>query len=652
MKKLLLVFLLSTTLFLPCSQKTFSFCDCRCFPGICPGDIVEDVTLWGIQEGYEAIDIAKQAAKYVSEYSTAINTYTTQINTYKTMWDQTIGRPLKDAMTLMAIAKDSEQILNLVNGSTGGNSLLVADPEEYIKNKGLNSLRSSYNTVEAGKGLYSEGILNNIVATARNSVDTTSLNQSSVPSTIQNDMCDDTTLSEIAEDEISEGGTIDYTEEEYKEEKDFLYNELCVGDPTTDKATADKLLAVGKQKPSLGMWDNWLATTGGDNEYTRKTKKAIATEQQIQDKKASALQDMKSGGGIKSATICVEYDEKMQCTKEEVINPSKAISEAFAKAKTAGLDTAISTFGTGGDGGSFLSDIGGILSLAGDAYNAVGQVMSVVNDVNGVIGQVTGTINGIEGSINNLTGTIDQLTGQPITSGRNDSVLTARRTALRSTNSGVVTNKSYAPDLANDADRKATLLLPIQRILNAHLSTVNDLTKIDNDYISEINYYKGLVEGVKTCYANVESYARSYATSTPYANYSTPQSVLDFYTREMQISNNLIATLTNERDTTVPQAKSVIQDTLTKVNTSNSSDEIIDLTNRYNNTVDGNGLPTVNSNGVRSGEYQIYKSGVENKLMEQGIIGSQNTACTSALDTVKAAITERDRPVYNYGGVW
>ncbi len=60
-----------------------------------------------------------QVMQLAKETKTAIEVTATQINTFKTMWDQTIGRPLKDAMTLMAIAKDADQILNLVNGSTG-----------------------------------------------------------------------------------------------------------------------------------------------------------------------------------------------------------------------------------------------------------------------------------------------------------------------------------------------------------------------------------------------------------------------------------------------------------------------------------------------------------------------------------------------------
>ncbi|MCF7844090.1 hypothetical protein K9M47_04345, partial [Candidatus Gracilibacteria bacterium] len=43
-----------------------------------------------------------------------IESTATQINTFKTMWDGTVSRPLKDAMTLISIAKNADQILNLV----------------------------------------------------------------------------------------------------------------------------------------------------------------------------------------------------------------------------------------------------------------------------------------------------------------------------------------------------------------------------------------------------------------------------------------------------------------------------------------------------------------------------------------------------------
>jgi len=641
MRKIIFLFLFTVILFSSSSSVSFAK-KCPTDP-ICPGVIVTDIGL-----NTEAwIDYALQGYQLAKETITSIQVTATQINTFKTMYDQTIGRPLKDAMTLMAIAKDADQILNLVNGSTGGDSLLIANPEEYIKNKGLSVLRESYTQAEANGGLYADSFLNNIVATARNSVDTASISKSSIPSTVQNAFCDDTTLSQFAKNEVSENNTVEYTEEEYKSRKAYLNKELCTNDPTKDKATAEKLLAVSKQNPSLGMWDNWLAITNGDNEYARKIKKETAIEQQVKDKQAYALQDMNNGRGIRSATICVEYDEKMQCTKEEVINPAGAISDAFSKAKTAAMDTAISTFGTGGAGDSFFSEIGGILSLAGDAFNAYNQVSGAIGEITGTIDQVTGAFNDISGSVNGAVSEFDKLSGINTANYGGDTTLTARRSAPSMlANASKVVGSSYTQDLASYPDSKTNLINPIKSMLNAHLSAVNELTKIDNDYISKINYYKSLVEGVKTCYLNVESYARNYASSTPYANYSTPQSVLNFYSHEMQVSNNLISTLTNEINVTVPQAKSVIQDTLTKITASNSSMEIFNLTNNYNNIVDSNGLPSLSSSGTRTSEYQLYSNTVDSSTMEGRSITAQNTACTAADTAVKNAIIERDRPVY------
>ncbi len=645
MKRIFFILLFSIILLSQPTYNVLAVCGCRCSPGICPGDSVFDAAVFS----QKVLSYAKEAATFVEKHLTTIQVTATQINTYKTMWDQTVKRPLQDAMTLMTIAKNSEQILNLVNGSTGGDSLLVADPIGFVENKKINTLRAAYNNVEKSGGLYSESFLNNIVQTARTSVDTPSLSQSSIPTIIQNNICDDAELSQLAMEEVSAGGTEEYTEAEYKEEKAYWNEMLCVGNPKEDKQLAETLLALDKERPTSGKdpWGGWLAMTGGDNEYNRKIQKEIATQKKVEAKMATALQDMNNGGGIRSATICVAYDDKGVCTKEEVINPSKAISEAFSEAKLAGLNTAMKALGTGGDGGSFISDISGILSLAGEAYNAIGQVSGSISEI---VGGITGAIGSVEGTMNQLGGQMDALTGTVIGGGIGDSVLNTRRTAVKPTNTSSVVAKPPSQNLLSDPERKATLILPIQRILGDHLRSVDNLVKVDNDYISEINHYKSLVEGIRSCYAGVETYARTYASSTPYANYSTPQSVLDFYAHEMKVSNDLIAVLNEEINTMVPNAKNVIQNTLNSVNASNSSEEITSLTDTYHNTVDGGGLPTITSIGRREGDYQIYKSDIETKTNIQGSITTHNNACTSADTAVKNAIIERDRPAYNYYG--
>ena len=659
MKNFLIILFVISSIIYDSSGKALAVCDCRCFPGICPGDAVIDTTRISTMITDFIKDYGIQLPKLGKETVTSIQTTATAVNTFKIMYDQTIRRPLKDAMTLMAIAKDSQQILNLVNGATGGDSLLIANPEQFVKNKELGVLRNSYNTIAANDGVYSESILNSIVQSARGSANTDlktsllSLNQSSIPSAVQNNICDDEELTAIAEDEVSNGGEDEYTEEELKEEKEYLYETLCASDPTQSPETAKKLIAFNKERPSSGKdpWDSFLRITSGDNEHAQTQQASTRIKQEAETKKDFAKQDIANGQGIRSATICTKYGEPGPngepgvCEEETVINPAGAIKDAFSKAKTAGLETAMNALGTGGDGGSLISDMSGILGLAGDAFNAFGQVSGAIGELTGAVNSVIGSV---EGTAKQLEGSIDSLTGAKVTTA-GPSIASLRTVSRPTSNTSSVTSRSYTQNLASNSSQKAELILPIQRVLNAHLTSINGLTKIDTDYIEQINYYKTLVEGVKSCYVDVENYARTYATSTPYANYTTPQSVLDFYAHEMRLSNDMIATLTNERDVTVPSAKKTVEDILAKVNASNSSEEITALMNFYQDTIDREGLPTATSNGVRNGEYQQYKGTVEIATIGEGTITVHREACASALASVKSAITERDRPVYYYG---
>jgi hypothetical protein len=575
MKNFLIILFVVFSIVYDSSDKALADCDCRCFPGICPGDVVIDATRISTMITDFIKDAGIQLPKLSAKTVTSIQTTATAVNTFKTMYDQTIRRPLKDAMTLMAIAKDSQQILNLVNGATGGDSLLIANPEQFVKNKELGVLRNSYNTIAANDGVYSESILNSIVATAREGVDTASLNQSSIPSAVQNNICDDEELTAIAEDEVSNGGEDEYTEEELKAEKEYLYETLCANDPTQSPETAKKLIAFNNERPSSGKdpWESFLRKTSGDNEYAQTQQASTRIKQEAETKKDFAKQDIANGQGIRSATICTKYGEPGPngepgvCEEETVINPAGAIKDAFSKAKTAGLETAMNALGTGGDGGSLISDVSGILGLAGDAFNAFGQVSGAIGELTGAVNSVIGSV---EGTAKQLEGSIDSLTGAKVTTA-GPSITSLRTVSKPTANTSSVTSRSYTQNLVSNSSQKAELILPIQRVLNAHLTSINGLTKIDTDYIEQVNYYKTLVEGVKSCYIDVENYARTYATSTPYANYTTPQSVLDFYAHEMRLSNDMIATLTNERDVTVPSAKKTVEDILAKVNASNSS---------------------------------------------------------------------------------
>jgi hypothetical protein len=563
--------------------------------------------------------IGKAVVQFGVENMTKIQSTLTQVNTYKTMWDQTIARPLKDAMTLISIVNGSKQIKNM------GSKLVIPNPEQFVRNKAIDSIQTSYDTVEENGGYYSDSFLKSITDSTRSSANTdiktslNSLSQSSLPNDLQDNICTDEHIALRAEEEATQGGTIPYDENTFLEKKRTLYAKYCQGDPSTDKELANSLVQKYRESPTKvgNSWDIILKKTNGENTYTKTALMASRVEKESATKQEFAKKDYELGGGIQSAKICIKYNSNGRCEEEQVLDPGSVIKTAYDKAKSSGFDTAISSFGTGGNGGSFFGDISGVLSLAGQAYDTYNSV--------------SGTINGIQGSINTVTGTVDTITGSGGTGSGNTTP------GRPGTNISSVTQVTYTQDLANDPERKASLLRPIQKILNAHLSAITGLATTDANYIAEINNYKASVSDVKTCYEGVLAYADS--NQWPY---TIPASVFTFYDQETTASDALIQKLTTEKNVSVPNALQIIQNTTASTTDSNSSNEIVAITNRYQDMIDNNNLPTQQTAAMRDSEYQQYKSELQMKMMGDGIgiLTVKQAECAAAREVIRQGLSQ------------
>ena len=249
----------------------------------------------------DLIEYAMQGSQYASELVTEYHSTAIDYNTTLVQINDTILKPLRDGLTIAAIVSTGNNMQNLILGGMGNERLLVTNPEQYLKNKANLSISINLNTIANQNSIYSNSIMNSIINSTRSTsnINNTlaSLSQSSIPSTVQRNLCADATLSKTAQDDVRKAdGT--YVEADFTARKRTLYDSLCVGNPTTDQALAQKLMAVNQQKPSIGGWDTWLATTGGDNQYTRSVKSAEAVLKEAEAKKLAEEKDMT--GGIKS----------------------------------------------------------------------------------------------------------------------------------------------------------------------------------------------------------------------------------------------------------------------------------------------------------------------------------------------------------------
>ena len=141
-----------------------------------------------IWQGFEdkimqTFDLAKDTLTSISSGTTAIQQTVSTLN-------QVVFRPIQDAMMLMSMIKSGNMIKNLVLGGVGGEtSLLIQNPERYLKQKGVESLKLSVGSVVKADGVYSDSILDAVVSQARSRSDVkgqlAALSKSSIPNTVQ-----------------------------------------------------------------------------------------------------------------------------------------------------------------------------------------------------------------------------------------------------------------------------------------------------------------------------------------------------------------------------------------------------------------------------------------------------------------------------------
>ena len=574
------------------------------------------------------LDYAYEGADLVKGALTNANTFLTGVNTSLTLVNQTIFRPLQDMLMIASILKSSTAIKTLVLGSVGGQtSLLITNPQFYLKQQGVNSLKISVGSVATANGVYSNSILNSIVLNSRVNSDPSgalaNCANSSIPSTIQKNLCEDSQLTKIAINDVmaSDGSYILSTMTARKTE---IYNKLCIGNPTTDKALAQALTTAGKQT-GAGGWDTWLATTGGDNEYAKTNNcLAIAAQQQAAMIAAKAA-DLQRGNGIISKTECLlkvtnPATGEQDCVEESITQAGYQLSEAFKSAINAPLDVVKNAFGTGGTFaavGPLLSNIGQLLGNVNMIRNSVLAVQSVVSS------SVPGS-----GGDPRL-----QITLKGQTAPGNLLTVTSSSTVINTP----VVSSSNTQDLASNPTARTQLIKPILDQLDQHLTSLSTLKTSDNEYLTVIAEYTSYLEGIRSCYQGlITSFPQKtfapvngpgyYAGQTfpSLANDQRVKDALDYYTNKKTGVTKLTTDITKELSL-ITQTNAFVTRTKNTMSTSNSTEEISAAFDSYNSTVESQSLPSAYAGTSRLGDISTFKSNMDAEIRDlTGMEGSES----------------------------
>jgi hypothetical protein len=300
----------------------------------------------------------QQIPEFIKGSITASQSTATAVNTFLLQMKATVLDPLQNAMIANTLLTQQSNTINLVTGALGGQQLLKSDPEGWIKNQGLNIIRLSINDLMNQNGTYSGTLLNSLISTYRGEADLESkiktLSQSSLPSLVQNNLCGDTTLTSVATNDVLRAdGTFDPAALTAKKQE--LYNQLCRGNPTTDKTLSNKLIQISEQRPDVGGIDTLLAIANEENAYARSVELAIATDKAKEDAEEAAREDLRQGGGIASATECKDTPgttgqlniANLPCRNQLVTSASAGLRSAFDQAINAPMQKLIAAEGSG-----------------------------------------------------------------------------------------------------------------------------------------------------------------------------------------------------------------------------------------------------------------------------------------------------------------
>ncbi len=526
--------------------------------------------------------VALQVPQFAKEIINTGANVLSQINTYAP-YLKIITDPIQNALIVVTILKQQSNTLNLVTGALGGQALLQSNPEQWIKNQGLNSVRINLNDITASNGIYSGSLLNNLVTTYRAGSNITtqlqSLSNSSVPTLVQNNLCKDANLTAVAKNDVMKSdGTFDPGE--LSKRKTELYTKLCTGNPASNLALGRQLNEINKQRPDIGGWDTWLATVNGDNEYAKSVQASLVVAADKEAKEAGAKDDLNRGGGIVSPSVCkdaaAENDAlglagvaNLPCRMRELTNSSGAVSSAFQQAINAPLERLTNSFG-----GGILGSLSSLLATAATIKNAFGGL----------------NIGGGSGGGSNIS----------------------RITAASSTPD---------QDLAGKPDDKKALVDPMVSRIDTYASHLDALEQAGNNLLMEVAIAENAATTIKNCFQKlIDDF--SIATTS-----SEVQEGFSYRDSKLASLAAFRATVVQDK-VAISEARTFVTETKTKIETSSSSEEIGALYNAFEAKITNKSIPSDSAHFERDSSYQSLKGDNQLDALDSGIVFRLNGQCT------------------------
>jgi hypothetical protein len=518
--------------------------------------------------------IFAQLPQWAQEIITAGASLSTQANTYLLQYKVTVLDPLGNAMIAVSLIKQQSNTINLVTGALGGSQpLLKSDPEKWVKDQGLNVVQVSLSDLSQQKGTYSDSLFGSLVSNFKaqnNPLQTTlqNLGGSSIPSTVQNNLCSDATLTQTAKNDVT-GTDGNFDPAELTARKKQLYDSLCTCNPSTDQQCAQKLTQVNNQRPDIGGWNTWLAVTNGDNAYTKNVQATIVVSNAADAAKTAAASDLNRGGGVASPRVC---------------DPSKKVSTAANGDPVLNIADALCR--------------GFTITNTGSAVNA-----SFQSALNAPLQRLVSSFgDGIIGTLSSL--------------------LSARNTVNMLSNAFGSASSGGSQDPAADSAGKSTITSPELARLSTYSASLDSLEQADTSLLSEISIAEGNADQVRSCFQGlVDDFNLDPGSSQVSSGFS-------YYQSQMLKLAGLRSTVSQDQDA-ITAARTAITDLQNLLASSSSTEEISAAVTAFEEKVNNGTLPSASAGSLRQADYITLKGDNQVTTMQGGNTYNLKNQCAS-----------------------
>lgn len=554
--------------------------------------------------GQQLLNYAKQGLQYSKDIVTAASSQVSAYNDELRKYNEILAR-VQSAAVVLQMVRSGEIVQKMITGATGVDPLLIRNPEKYVKLQGqlvTRSVLEDSGVKQAVKeGRYEASIMGNVLSKAKydalnlnQKIDT--INTSNLTSNAQQQLCTDAALSLQAKKDVADSdGT--YDQAAYTARKQALNAALCTGDPTKGQTKAN-ILAANTKNPT---WGSFLQVTGGDNDYTKSVYSQLEIEKKAKEKEEEKKKTLETNGSIKDQTKCLEYvvpgNPEYGCKegKERIVKTADVTNNAFKKSLQNPQDLLLAGYGK-----DITDPLRGIITMAGTAYTTIGLLTSLGNSIG--IGN-----DGVGGGGYFSDGTGG--TGGGFVGGGTGS------------NVSVTTEETQVNDLIGRPENKAAMIEMPKQLLTTQKKGLNDLIKADTSYLSSLNNERSLLESLRSCYSTLLGAYPELQTD------SRITTANNYYQEKYTANDTKFQAVSTEKEKAA-QGIAVIEGILQKIETSQSSQEIANLTMSSSKSLEAIGIPDSTVGILRQGEQAEHEQTVEQMRTTDSPYSNYMNTCT------------------------